>query len=85
MKVKSESEVAQSCPTLRLFVTPWTAAYHSQIQALFILYYLGLKQNLLGVPVRTYLTMRVSYRCEYICLLFYRQVSYNTYQEFRPH
>ena len=26
MKVKSESEVAQSCPTLR---TPWTAAYQS--------------------------------------------------------
>ena len=24
MKVKSESEVTQSCPTLR---TPWTAAY----------------------------------------------------------
>ena len=31
MKVKSESEVAQSCPTLRdrLFVTPWTAAYQA--------------------------------------------------------
>ena len=26
MKVKSESEVAQSCPTL---VTPWTAAYQA--------------------------------------------------------
>ena len=26
MKVKSESEVAQSCPTLR---TPWTAAYQA--------------------------------------------------------
>ena len=26
MKVKSESEVAQSCPTL---ATPWTSAYHA--------------------------------------------------------
>ena len=26
MKVKSESEVAQSCPT---FATPWTAAYQA--------------------------------------------------------
>ena len=29
MKVKSESEVAQSCLTLRLLVTPWTAAYQT--------------------------------------------------------
>src|SRR5574337_1264947 len=28
MKVKSESEVAQSCPTL---VTPWTAAYQAPL------------------------------------------------------
>ena len=28
MKVKSESEVAQSCPT---FVTPWTAAYQAPL------------------------------------------------------
>ena len=29
MQVKSESEVAQSCPTLSLLATPWTAAYQS--------------------------------------------------------
>ena len=29
MKMKSESEVAQSCLTLRLLVTPWTAAYQT--------------------------------------------------------
>lgn len=45
------------------------------------MYYLGLKQNLLGVPVCTYLTMRVSYRY----LLFHRQISYNTHQELGPH
>ena len=28
MKVKSESEVAQSCPTL---ATPWTAAYQAPL------------------------------------------------------
>ena len=28
MKVKSESEVSQSCPTL---VTPWTAAYQAPL------------------------------------------------------
>ena len=28
MKVKSESEVAQSCPTL---ATPWTAAYQASL------------------------------------------------------
>ena len=29
MKVKSESEVAQLCLTLRLLATPWTAAYQA--------------------------------------------------------
>ena len=29
MKVKSESEVPQSCPTARLSATPWTAAYQA--------------------------------------------------------
>ena len=29
MKMKSESEVAQSCLTLRLLVTPWTVAYQA--------------------------------------------------------
>ena len=32
MKVKSESEVAQSCPTLE---TPWTAAYQASIHGIF--------------------------------------------------
>ena len=32
MKVKSESEVAQSCPTL---VTPWTAAYQAPLSTGF--------------------------------------------------
>ena len=32
MKVKSESEVAQSCPTL---ATPWTAAYQAPLSMVF--------------------------------------------------
>ena len=31
-KVKSESEVAQSCPTLQM---PWTAAHHAPVYGIF--------------------------------------------------
>ena len=54
MKVKSESEVTQSCPTLsnpQLLATPWTAAYQASLSMGF-----SKQEYWSGVPVPSPLT-----------------------------
>ena len=57
-KVKSESEVTQSCPTL---VTPWTAAHQAPPSMGF-----SRQKYWSGVPLPSPYTYRISHRCTYI-------------------
>ena len=50
MKVKSESEVTQSCPTL---ATPWTAAYQAPLSVGFSRQKYWSSNEFKSVPVKT--------------------------------
>ena len=56
MKVKSESEVAQSCPT-RLLATPWTAAHQAPLSMGF-----SRQEYWSGLPLLDFLNLHRSLR-----------------------
>ena len=57
MKVKSESEVAQSCPTLAI---PWTAAYQAPLSMGF-----SSQKYWSGVPLPSPFCISVAYKYKY--------------------
>ena len=65
MRVKSESEVSQSC-RVRLFATPWTAAYQAPPSMGFSRqeYWSGVPSPSLSFPLVIYLTRDYIYICQ---------------------